>query len=132
MGCQLAARSTRHRRQLGTRVGRLVSVQRAIRGFGRAAQGQRSIPTLRDALRSRSRKQLVLRDLPSVLAEPALKVGEAFALSETDLEPARGALTNRPSWQGGRRREVGMAWGWEHLGRGLSVAVRFRSGRSSA
>ena len=44
-----------------------------------------------------------------------LRVGEALALAETDLDPSRGAILIRKG-KGGKRREVGMdRFGWEHL-----------------
>jgi len=43
-----------------------------------------------------------------------LRVQEALALSEHDLDPRRGSVLVRRG-KGGRRREVGMdAWGWEN------------------
>jgi len=45
-----------------------------------------------------------------------LRVQEALALSERDLDPRRGSVLVHHG-KGGRRREVGMdAWGWENLG----------------
>jgi len=44
-----------------------------------------------------------------------LRVQEALALSERDLDPRRGSVLVRHG-KGRRRREVGMdAWGWENL-----------------
>ena len=44
-----------------------------------------------------------------------LRVQEALALTEHDLDARRGSLLVRHG-KGGRRREVGMdAWGWEQL-----------------
>jgi site-specific recombinase XerD len=44
-----------------------------------------------------------------------LRIQEALALAEADLDRRRGALLVRRG-KGGRRREVGMdAWGWEEL-----------------
>ena len=44
-----------------------------------------------------------------------LRISEALALAETDLDPDRGAVTVRAG-KGGRRREVGMdRWGFEEL-----------------
>jgi integrase len=44
-----------------------------------------------------------------------LRIQEALALAEHDLDPRRGSLLVR-SGKGGRRREVGMdEWGWEHI-----------------
>ena len=50
-----------------------------------------------------------------VLWRAGLRIAEALALTETDLEPGQGSLLVR-SGKGGRRRVVGMdAWGWEQL-----------------
>jgi site-specific recombinase XerD len=56
-----------------------------------------------------------LRGLIVVLWRAGLRIQEALALAESDLDPRRGALLVRRG-KGGRRREVGMdAWGWEEL-----------------
>src|SRR6187200_2553912 len=56
-----------------------------------------------------------LRALIVVLWRGGLRVAEALALGERDLDPRRGSLLVR-SGKGGRRREIGMdAWGWEQL-----------------
>jgi site-specific recombinase XerD len=56
-----------------------------------------------------------LRALIVVLWRGGLRVQEALALGERDLDPRRGALLVRHG-KGGRRREIGMdAWGWEQL-----------------
>jgi site-specific recombinase XerD len=53
-----------------------------------------------------------LRGLIVVLWRAGLRIGEALALSETDLDARRGAVLVREG-KGGRRREVGMhAWAW--------------------
>jgi site-specific recombinase XerD len=58
---------------------------------------------------------LRLRGLIVVLWRAGLRIAEALALSESDLDPARGALLVRAG-KGGRRRVVGMDdWGWEQL-----------------
>ena len=58
---------------------------------------------------------LRLRALIVVLWRAGLRVGEAMALTEPDLDPARGSLLVRQG-KGGKRREVGMdAWGFEQL-----------------
>src|SRR5215207_9940640 len=50
-----------------------------------------------------------------VLWRAGLRICEALALAEADLDPRRGSLLVRRG-KGGRRREVGMnAWGWEQL-----------------
>jgi site-specific recombinase XerD len=44
-----------------------------------------------------------------------LRISEALALAESDLDPARGAVLVRRG-KGGKRREVGMdAWAWQRL-----------------
>ncbi len=56
-----------------------------------------------------------LRGLIVVLWRAGLRISEALALSETDLDRARGAVLIRRG-KGGKRREVGMdRWGWEQL-----------------
>jgi site-specific recombinase XerD len=56
-----------------------------------------------------------LRALIVVLWRGGLRVQEALALAERDLDPRRGSLLVR-SGKGGRRREIGMdGWGWEQL-----------------
>jgi integrase len=50
-----------------------------------------------------------------VLWRAGLRIHEALALAETDLEERRGAMLVRHS-KGDRRREIGMDdWGWEQL-----------------
>ncbi len=56
-----------------------------------------------------------LRAVIVVLWRAGLRISEALALSETDLDRARGSVLVRRG-KGGRRREVGMdPWGWEQL-----------------
>jgi integrase len=56
-----------------------------------------------------------LRGLIVVLWRTGLRIREALALGESDLDQRRGALLVRRG-KGGQRREVGMdAWGWEEL-----------------
>jgi site-specific recombinase XerD len=56
-----------------------------------------------------------LRGLIVILWRAGLRIQEALALTEADLDHRRGALLVRRG-KGGRRREVGMdAWGWEEL-----------------
>ena len=58
---------------------------------------------------------LRLRALIVILWRAGLRISEALALAETDLEPARGSLLVRRG-KGGKRREVGMDdWGWDQL-----------------
>jgi site-specific recombinase XerD len=56
-----------------------------------------------------------LRAMIVVLWRGGLRIHEALALAEHDLDSRRGSLLVRHG-KGGRRREVGMDdWGWEHL-----------------
>ena len=73
-----------------------------------------------------------LRGLIIVLWRAGLRISEALALAETDLDRHRGAVLVRAG-KGGRRREVGMDAGrGSSLTRGLSCAGPCRSARSSA
>ncbi len=56
-----------------------------------------------------------LRAMIVMLWRGGLRVTEALALSEQDLDPRRGSVLVRRG-KGGRRREIGMdPWGWENL-----------------
>jgi site-specific recombinase XerD len=56
-----------------------------------------------------------LRALIVVLWRAGLRISEALALAETDMESRRGAVLVRHG-KGNKRREVGMdTWGWEQL-----------------
>jgi integrase len=56
-----------------------------------------------------------LRGLVVIMWRAGLRIQEALALAEGDLDHRRGSLLVRRG-KGGRRREVGMdAWGWEEL-----------------
>ncbi len=62
-----------------------------------------------------NRHALRLRALIVVLWRGGLRVQEALALAERDLDPRRGSVLVREG-KGGRRREIGMdTWGWEQL-----------------
>ena len=64
-----------------------------------------------------------LRGLIVVLWRAGLRIHEALALAEADLDPRRGSLLVRRG-KGGRRREVGMDdWGWQELEPWLSARV---------
>jgi site-specific recombinase XerD len=64
---------------------------------------------------SRDRHGYRLHGMIVVLWRAGLRVQEALALMEHDLDQRRGSLLVRRG-KGGRRREVGMdEWGWEHL-----------------
>ncbi len=69
-----------------------------------------------------------LRALIVVLWRAGLRIGEALALAETDLDGRRGAVLGRHG-KGGKRREVGMdTWAWEQA-RTLAAAPHPISGR---
>jgi integrase len=73
-----------------------------------------------------------LRALIVVLWRTGLRIHEALALNESDLDRRRGALLVRRG-KGGRRREVGMdEWAWEHLQPWLDLRLSFPSARCSA
>ena len=56
-----------------------------------------------------------LRGLIVILWRSGLRISEALALRESDLDPGRGAILVRCG-KGGKRREVGMDhWGWDQL-----------------
>lgn len=58
---------------------------------------------------------LRIRALIVLLWRAALRIGEALALSESDLEPAQGSILVRRGKRG-RRRVVGMDdWGWAQI-----------------
>src|SRR5947209_11294011 len=64
-----------------------------------------------------------LRGLIVVLWRAGLRIQEALALAEADLDHRRGALLVRRG-KGGRRREVGMdTWGWDELQPWLDLRV---------
>jgi site-specific recombinase XerD len=63
---------------------------------------------------------LRLRGLIVVLWRAGLRISEALALVETDLDQPRGAILVRHG-KGGKRREVGMdRWAWEQLDRWIT------------
>ncbi len=62
-----------------------------------------------------------LRGLIVVLWRAGLRISEALALAESDLDANRGAILVRHG-KGGKRREVGMdRWGWEQLAPWLTL-----------
>jgi integrase len=74
------------------------------------------------------RHALRLRGLIAVLWRAGLRIHEALALNESDLDRRRGALLVRRG-NGGRRREVGMdEWAWEHLQSWTEVRVELPAG----
>ena len=74
-----------------------------------------------------------LRGIIVVLWRAGLRISEALALNETDLDPGRGSLVVRHG-KGDKRREVGMdRWAWTHLAAVARAPKRTcRSGDCSA
>jgi site-specific recombinase XerD len=69
-----------------------------------------------------------LRGLIVVLWRAGLRIQEALALTEADLDHRRGSLLVRHG-KGGRRREVGMdSWAWEQLQPWLAVRLELPIG----
>src|SRR5947209_17076516 len=69
-----------------------------------------------------------LRAVIVVLWRAGLRISEALALTESDLDPSRGAGLVRRG-KGGKRREVGMdRWGWESLQPWLQVRAHLPVG----
>ncbi len=69
-----------------------------------------------------------LRGLIVILWRAGLRIQEALALAEADLDRGRGAQLVRRG-KGGRRREVGMdAWGWDELQPWLELRLRMPVG----
>ena len=69
-----------------------------------------------------------LRAVIVVLRRAGLRIGEALALAETDLDARRGAVLVRHG-KGDKRREVGMdSWAWEQLEPWQQLRVRFPVG----
>jgi hypothetical protein len=69
-----------------------------------------------------------LRGLIVVLWRAGLRIHEALALAEADLDARRGSLLVRRG-KGGRRREVGMDdWAWEQLAPWLAARVELPVG----
>jgi integrase len=63
------------------------------------------------------------RGLIVVLWRAGLRIHEALALNESDLDHRPGALLVRRG-KGGRRREVGIdKWAWEHLQRWIDLRL---------
>jgi site-specific recombinase XerD len=63
-----------------------------------------------------------------VLWRAGLRIREALALAEHDLDPRRGSVLVG-SGKGGRRREVGMdEWGWEQLRPWLTARAELPAG----
>ena len=74
------------------------------------------------------RHGLRVRALIAVLWRGGLRISEALALDETDVDQRRGSLLVRHG-KGGRRREAGMDdWGFEHLAAWLEQRVELPVG----
>jgi site-specific recombinase XerD len=72
------------------------------------------------------------RALIVLLWRAGLRINEALALAESDLDPARGSILIRPG-KGGRRRRVGMnSLGGSSSNPGSRSALACRSARCSA
>lgn len=75
-----------------------------------------------------SRHGLRMRGLLAVLWRSGLRISEALALNESDLDRERGAILVRCG-KGGKRRDVGMdLWGWEQLAAWLDERVQLPVG----
>ena len=62
-----------------------------------------------------------IRALVVILWRAGLRISEALALHESDLDRSRGAVLVRRG-KGGKRREVGMdRWAWEQLDAWLEI-----------
>jgi site-specific recombinase XerD len=71
---------------------------------------------------------LRIRALIAVLWRAGLRISEALALTENDVDPHRGSLLIRHG-KGDKRREAGMdAWGFEHVSAWLEHRVRLPVG----
>jgi site-specific recombinase XerD len=82
----------------------------------------------RHAKRRRRRRRPPPRGLIVVLWRAGLRICEALALAEADLDARRGSLLVRRG-KGGRRREVGMDdWAFEQLAPWLDVRVELPVG----
>jgi integrase len=71
---------------------------------------------------------LRLRGVIVMLWRAGLRISEALALNETDLDPDRGAVLIRHG-KGDKRREVGMdRWAWAHLDPWLEIRTTLPAG----
>src|SRR5271167_2785222 len=69
-----------------------------------------------------------LRALIVLLWRAGMRIGEALALAETDLDARRGAVLIRHG-KGDKRREVGMdSWAWEQLAPWQQLRLQFPVG----
>ena len=73
-----------------------------------------------------------MRALVGVLWRAGLRIGEALALVESDLDPTRGSILVRHG-KGDKRRESGIDdWAWDQVGPWWAARRAFGSDRSSA
>jgi site-specific recombinase XerC len=71
---------------------------------------------------------LRIRGLIVVMWRAGRRISEALALTESDLDPDRGAILVRHG-KGNKRREVGMdQWGWELLRPWFAYRVQMPGG----
>ena len=105
-------------------------------GGRRGTKGCAIHPTRRPWRRSSSVMRTVgdrpdgsrLRGVIVVLWRAGLRIGEALALQESDLDRTRGAVLVRRG-KGGKRREVGMdRWAWEQLDPWLAIRAELPVG----
>jgi site-specific recombinase XerD len=93
---------------------------RAVRHVTRALQYPPDPPTVEEIVAvmhaaGEDPDGLRLRAVIVMLWRAGLRISEALALAETDLDPDRGAVLVRRG-KGGKRREVGMdRWAWTQL-----------------
>ena len=93
---------------------------------GRSAESREIVAVI--TMRPRKRRPCRLSPAARILWRAALRVQEALALAESDLDPRRGALLVRRG-KGGRRREVGMDnWAWQELQPWLDVRLELPVG----
>ena len=68
------------------------------------------------------------RALIAILWRAGLRISEALALTESDLDPKTGSVLVRVG-KGGKRRTVGMDdWAWEHVARWTEHRIQFPIG----
>src|SRR3954451_20763101 len=75
-----------------------------------------------------STQGLRVRALVVVLWRAGLRISEALALTESDLDERRGSVLVRHG-KGDKRREVGMdEWGWQHVRPWMALRVELPVG----
>jgi integrase len=99
-----------------------------IEPFGDEAAGMTDTPLLDMRVAGESAYGLRTRALIVVLWRAGLRISEALALAESDLDRDRGAILVRRG-KGGKRREVGMdRWAWEQIDPWLRLRISLRVG----